>query len=461
MNRLTVSLLTKIKDELNEKIKNSFITHISVISSQDIIFSFSFYKKEKLLLSLNHNSPFVALIESKENFPTMVSQTNEILRKYLTNAYIIDISQKENDRVLVLTLKKNNELFEKETYYLIFELIPFKANLLLLDENKKIIFATHYTSFDSKRVINKGILYEEIESSLRGEEKDIDLANYKNEALRYLDNAKEKRRKDQYSHLFKSIKNRIKTLNKKLDILNEGIIKAEEQLSYVDMGNLLYSIEDESEIDELISQRLLKDYDKDKSIKDNASIYFKKYKKAKSTIEHHQIELLRAKDEIEDNERIYLQLENGDDTDLLELKTTLNISKGKKDNSKTNKKNKISPLFIKINNNKIAFGKTDNQNYILTFEKAHPHDEFFHIKDYPGSHVVLMGNDFTNTEREMAAELALLLSKKDSGEVQHALIKDVKKGDRLGKVNLRSYTTIYISKVKDETKEMLLKAIRM
>ena len=40
-------------------------------------------------------------------------------------------------------------------------------------------------------------------------------------------------------------------------------------------------------------------------------------------------------------------------------------------------------------------------------------------------------------------------------------IKDVKKGDRLGKVNLRNYTTIHISKVREETKDLLLKAQRM
>ena len=461
MKRFSASLLKEICLELNDKIKTSFISHISLISLEDIVFSFSFYKNEKLLISLNHNTPFISLIENKENYPTLLSSTNDALRKILSNAYIYEINQKENDRVITFTLRKTNELFEKETFYLVIELIPYRANLIILDEKKKILFATHYTSMDAPRPIIKGLLYEEVETPINIEEEKPSLLDFKKEANEYLEKAKEKRRKDQFAHLFTSVKNRIKTLQKKIVILEESLKKSEEELHYVDMGNLLYSISDESELEELIKDGVLLNYDREKSIKENAMLYFKKYKKAKSAIEHHQIEIEKAKDEIEDYQRIYLQLQNGDDNDLLELKASLNISKGKKEKTLKNKKNKISPLCIKLNNNKVAFGKTDEQNNILTFEKANRFDEFFHIKDYPGAHVVLMGNDFTNEERLIASEIALILSNKEDGDVQTALIKDVKKGEKLGKVILKNYTTVHLKEVRKSTKDLILSAKRM
>ena len=45
MQRVSVSLLKEIVQDLKKNVIESFITHISLISSEDIIFTFSFYKK--------------------------------------------------------------------------------------------------------------------------------------------------------------------------------------------------------------------------------------------------------------------------------------------------------------------------------------------------------------------------------------------------------------------------------
>ena len=460
MKRLSVLLLKEIVDELNEKIKGNFISHITIVSSNDILLSFSFYKKEKLFISLNHNNPFISLCDTKENFSTLVNQTNDVLRKNIGGAYVVDVRQKENDRIVTFTLYKTNDLFEKETFYLVVELISHRSNLVLLDKDRKIIFATHYTNLEVTHPILKGLVYEELSPLDKIEEIKEDLEAFKKEAKNYLLEAKEQRRKDQYSHLFVNVKNRIKSLNKKIIILQESSKNANKELSYKDMGNLIYSAGGDIEIiKEYVNQNLLKDYDFELSMNENANRYFKKYKKAKSTISHNEIEIKKALEEIEYNQRIYNQLENGDDQDLDELKNLLNPQKGKKE-SKNNKKQKISPLYIQYHGTKIAFGKTDAQNDILTFEIAKPFYEYFHIANYHGAHVVILSDNPSDETRLVASEIALILSKKEDGDVWTTKIKNVRKGDKLGLVNLKSYTNIHLNKIRESTKDLLAEAKR-
>lgn len=464
MQKITVSLLKEIVNELNEKIKESFISHISVISSEDIIFTFSFYKKEKLLISLNHHQPFLSLIETKENFPTMLNTLSDTFRKEINGAYIRDITLKDNDRVITFHLQKTNDYFEKVTYYLVMELIPHRANIILLDNNRIILFANRYSAITTNHPIIKGMVYEELPSiELRNEEA-FDLPLFKKEALEYIELAKEKRRKDKYDHLFTYVKSKIKSLKKKITLLEDSTIKASNDLSYKDMGDLCYILmNDISLLDSYINDGLLKDYDNSLSPNENAVIYFKKYKKAKSTILHNKEEIQKAKDEIIYFERIMFQLENGNDEDLEEIKDLLKPQKGHKENRvrKNNKKPKITPYVINFNGTRIGFGKTDEQNNILTFNKALPNHMYFHIANYSGSHVVILKDNPSNDEILIASELALILSKKNDGDIYYTLIKNVKKGDKLGLVNLKTYKTIHLDKVREETKELLINAKKM
>ena len=57
LNLKGVSIIT---EEITEKVLNNFISNISIINSSDVLLTFSFYNKEKMLISLNHNSPFIS-----------------------------------------------------------------------------------------------------------------------------------------------------------------------------------------------------------------------------------------------------------------------------------------------------------------------------------------------------------------------------------------------------------------
>lgn len=61
----------------------------------------------------------------------------------------------------------------------------------------------------------------------------------------------------------------------------------------------------------------------------------------------------------------------------------------------------------------IWIGRNNRQNDFLTLKKARPYDLWFHVKDMPGSHVILACHRVEPTEHQimMAAQLAAFFSK--------------------------------------------------
>ena len=89
-------------------------------------------------------------------------------------------------------------------------------------------------------------------------------------------------------------------------------------------------------------------------------------------------------------------------------------------------------LTLKVDGLDIWIGRNNRQNDFLTLKKAHPYDLWFHVKNQPGSHVILACHNVTPTDAqiERAAELAAYYSKaRESSkvEVDCTLVRHVKK----------------------------------
>jgi predicted ribosome quality control (RQC) complex YloA/Tae2 family protein len=106
----------------------------------------------------------------------------------------------------------------------------------------------------------------------------------------------------------------------------------------------------------------------------------------------------------------------------------------------------------------IWVGRNNRQNDFLTLKKAHPYDLWFHVKNQPGSHVILACHNVTPTDHqiEMAAQLAAYYSKaRDSSktEVDSTLVKHVKKpAHAVPGYVIFDYQTTYIAEPKDWSK---------
>lgn len=455
--KLNFSTLNSIVLDIKEKTKDNRISNITVINSRVFLISFSSYRKEKLLICLDHQHPFVSFCEVDESIPTITGGLNDVLRKELKEAIVLNVCLINNDRVMDMHLVKTNDYFEKEEKHLILELIPFRTNLLLLDTNKNIYYAAHYSSLDSNRPIVKGIPYETINKndSFIENEEIIPLNDIKKQASEYVYQAKAKRILERYEPLFKYIKVRIKSLKQKLKVLDKEYESAKEKLIYQEHGNyLLALINEPEELQKYIKENNL-EIDRNEPIGQVANGYFKRYKKAKRTLEINRQEYNKAIKEIEYLEVCQSQLDYMNDEDMYELAKEIMPHKFKSSIKKENKVNKYS--YVLVDGIKIYFGKNMQQNNDISFKIAKKEHYYFHIKDYHGSHVVISSDSPTKEMILTAAEMCLILSNKTSGDVQYTKIKNIKKGPELGLALLNTYELITLHSIRESTYELLKK----
>jgi predicted ribosome quality control (RQC) complex YloA/Tae2 family protein len=100
----------------------------------------------------------------------------------------------------------------------------------------------------------------------------------------------------------------------------------------------------------------------------------------------------------------------------------------------------------------VLVGRNNRQNDKLTLKTANNNDIWFHTKNIPGSHTVLVtqGRQPTETAMEQAAQLAALHSRaKDSSQVpvDYTQIRHVSKpaGAKPGMVVYVQYKTVFVT----------------
>jgi len=124
----------------------------------------------------------------------------------------------------------------------------------------------------------------------------------------------------------------------------------------------------------------------------NAQKYFNRYRKAKKGIEEIKKQLKKTEQEINYCFNLQYAINSGDITSLQEIRDEL-IESGYLRRRKTDKKKKTLPpqplTFNSSSGSKILVGRNNKQNDFITFTLAKRKDTWFHVKDLPGSHVVI------------------------------------------------------------------------
>lgn len=192
--------------------------------------------------------------------------------------------------------------------------------------------------------------------------------------------------------------------------------------------------------------------------KGNAKKYFTRYTKAKNAIVYLNDQIEKTEAEIEFFETLIQQMEHANFYDAIEMKEELEnlgyIKKKKKNEIK--RKNKIPHFetYKAKDGTYIYVGKNNIQNDYLTFKHAKKNYYWFHVKDMPGSHVIVANDNVDEYLIRLAANIAALYSKahqSSSVPINYTKIQYLKKapGSLLGKVILNNYKTIYIDPDKD------------
>lgn len=202
------------------------------------------------------------------------------------------------------------------------------------------------------------------------------------------------------------------------------------------------------------------------SASQNAAKYFKKYTKLKKAKEILTVQLRESADSLAYLETVETAIDLAEnERDVAEIKAELTasgyISKVKNTNDKKpQKKAEIVPLkFITSGGHTVLCGKNNAQNDFITTKLAEKWDWWFHVKNKPGSHVVMVceeGEDPDASEFTEAAQIAAYYSSLRESEnvaVDYTLAKNVKKpgGSAPGHVVYYTNYTAYVDPKKPKS----------
>lgn len=208
----------------------------------------------------------------------------------------------------------------------------------------------------------------------------------------------------------------------------------------------------------------------------NAQHYYKKYNKAKSA------EIMLAK-QIEESEReieyidtIFDSLTKAEtEADLSQIRTELAVSgygktldnlrrsmtKNKKEYKNALKKEYKPLKFVTASGYEVLCGKNNLQNDYITTEIASKDDYWFHVKNAPGSHVVMRcGKDEPPAEdfTQCAMIAAFFSSQKElpQAPVDYTRVRNVKKpsGSKPGFVIYETNYTCYVTANQEEVEKL-------
>ncbi|QWB95678.1 NFACT family protein [Mycoplasmatota bacterium] len=455
-------------------------------------FLFRFYrrgKKHKLLIHLFAHD-YRMFITQNDVVANETSQFLVSLKKHIEGAILTSISQYLSDRVVIFEFMVNDFIFGQQTFKLIFEAMGKHANLLLV-KDKKIIDTYKKMFFDEGRQLLPQADFEFFPSDKKSFD-DIDyhlietpkqlqstymgisskLATYLfhfkkqiNEIemnptydldtnMFYICDIFDDKHEKQYFNDLSSMMDAYHTkkvisktsydqfINKQLkkyrikDIhLKTQLNEAKEQLNIKDSADLIYmsgmNLNQKSHEISVFNQTIK--LDEHLTLNENAQKLYKKYHKAKRSIDPilQQIEENENLIQLFEEFQTYLDLSSA--IDLADFEQSL-IPYGYTSKKQTQKqqKHKQKPHVLEIIDEDATYyiGKNSMQNSYITHDLAQQNDYWFHVKGAPGSHLIVKSSALTEKIIRKAAMLAAYHSKlrlSSSIPVDYTQIKHIKK----------------------------------
>ena len=201
----------------------------------------------------------------------------------------------------------------------------------------------------------------------------------------------------------------------------------------------------------------------------NAQRYYKKYNRKKNAKVEINKQIENARDELRYIDAVLDSLSRAaSELDLDELREELSLwGYGKRDTKKlknVDKKKKMKPLkAISPSGLEVYIGKNNLQNDYITTRLGEKNDWWFHVKNAPGSHVLMRvtGEEPPAEDFTFAASLAAMHSSAEGENiaVDYTLIRHVKKPpqSKPGFVTYSTYWTAYVSPDKEELEKSIIK----
>lgn len=272
--------------------------------------------------------------------------------------------------------------------------------------------------------------------NLTKESADPDINHALDEFYEYQSNQDWVRQKS--AQIERLIKNEYKKLTKKIVKLKKQLEQAENSEGYRIQGEILNA--NLSQVKPGMAEVSLPNYyDNNRPLKikldvalspaRNAQKYFTKYKKLRDSIKHVKEQIAIAQDNLDYFDSVQTAIDNAEPQDIDQITEELMNQGYLKKPQKPKRKKKITEKNLnkfRISSGKtVLVGKNNLQNDWLTLKKANKTDIWFHVKNIPGSHVILQSSEATDEDILETAEIAAYFSKaKNSAHVQVDYVQD-------------------------------------
>ena len=272
--------------------------------------------------------------------------------------------------------------------------------------------------------------------NLTKESTDPDINHALDEFYEYQSNQDWVRQKS--AQIERLIKNEYKKITKKIVKLKKQLEQAENSEGYRIQGEILNA--NLSQVKPGMAEVSLPNYyDNNRPLKikldvalspaRNAQKYFTKYKKLRDSIKHVKEQISIAQDNLDYFDSVQTAIDNAEPQDIDQITEELMNQGYLKKPQKPKRKKKITEKNLnkfRISSGKtVLVGKNNLQNDWLTLKKANKTDIWFHVKNIPGSHVILQSAEATDEDIRETAEIAAYFSKaKNSAHVQVDYVQD-------------------------------------
>jgi len=383
---------------------------------EDNTIEITFDKHSSYFFNMTRGHSFVYKAPSQRPLQGYNAPFDTLLHSLLSGSRLLGVEVPDNDRILRFAIAPKSS-YKDKIIYLQLEFTGKNTNAILIDENEVIIEALRHIDADSSfRVIRPGMELLSIPPHERKEEKKeiADVDAYLEEKFTEIQSKKLQEMKKQKLSVTAKKSQKLSTL---LDKLPDEEALAKEEQKYKSYANLilanLYQIKP--------YDTKLNTYDFEgneisiklpKNIKVNrmSDYFFNLAKRAKNKAKNVYIEKENLESKKAFYNNIYYALEQAKEPYELEL---LVPKRGKSQRKK--EKLKEGELFW-IEDYKVMVGRNSNENQKL-LSLAKSNDIWMHIREIPGSHVIIRTDkqNLPDSVIEAAAKLCVDFSTDQPG----------------------------------------------
>ena len=350
---------------------------------------------------------------------------------------------REGERILELYFGSQSRFGVRETYSLIFELVPRFGNVILTKDGKVVSALKEFrASGKASRTIAPGHAYEPPPSRPRrsAEKPQPDAETIRSGELYVYRDASGALLQAHLVALPDYAGARAERSGSLLDIFSElrasapspstsgnlragalRVLEERERKLRSDLQRIEEQIAAASSRGELRSQgehiyATLHDLPQERRVaaKAEAAHLFSRYKKAAAASAHLLRRQRAAQTALSDAEALRWEIERASDEDLPGVASLVAKPRAGTERRTKSKRKSAPPQAVTPSGSRIMFGRSPLENAELTFHVARPGDLWFHARGQPGAHVILQRDDRSEPPQEdvrTAAELAAFHSK--------------------------------------------------